>query len=383
MLPVPLDSYFQRIADENEPDSGVDRAVQTALSAVSPAYGAGAWVNRFLHEFGVRERHSLAATVFSVGNITVGGTGKTPFTIWLARWLQREGKSPAVLSRGYGRKNQDQLVVVHTGRRIKAKTDRAGDEPVMIADALGDVPVIACADRYRAGRYALRRFDVDACVLDDGFQHFGLERQGEIVLLDATKPVETLKIFPRGTLREPLTALKRAHLVVLTRCDQARNLGRFAKTVKRHAPHATVVRTFLRVTAIDQMNGFKTLTPERLKNQRVVVYCAVGNPDAVHETVAGLGADVAALEADKDHAWPTRKTVEKVEKLRRKHHAKAALVTEKDAVKLHEAGALPKSFYILRTELAFASKQDEQRAIRALRARLHAKRTRGFLKSRF
>lgn len=308
---MPFEKYFHRLADSGPAASGLDRAVQSSLAAVAGFYGVGARVNRLLHENGLRPRHRLRAPVLSVGNITLGGTGKSPFCIWLARFLRQEGRLPAVLTRGYGRRNEDELVVVHDGERLQTGTRRAGDEPVMMARALRRVPVIACSDRFRGGRHAMRHFEVDTFILDDGFQHVALERQGEIVLLDATRPLDDLRVFPRGTLREPLGVLNRAHLLVLTRCDQARGSASMARRLRAQFPHATVVRTRLIVKHLRRLSNGERLDPVTLEGKRVVVACGVGNPGSVRETVKKLGARVVRLDALGDHATVAKETVVK------------------------------------------------------------------------
>lgn len=374
-----LKRLFHALADEQLPESAAARAAQAGLSAVAPLYGAGAWTNRLLHEWGLRPRRALPAVVLSVGNITLGGTGKTPFAIWLARWLRREGRVPVVLTRGYAREDEDRLVVVHDGRRLRAHTLEAGDEPVLVATALGDTPVVACADRYRAGRFALRRFACDTMLLDDGFQHVALERQGEIVLLDATRPLGGLRLFPRGTLREPLGALERAHLIVLTRCDESRRSQQMARTLRQRHPGTEVVRTRLRPTRLVRLQDGEARSLAWLSGKRVVLACGVGNPDSVRRAVEKLGALVVVQDDLADHARPTRAQVAEWERLRRHAHCHAIVVTEKDAVKLRELGNLPRRLLALGAEMEFVTREDEERAERVLRARLRVQPVRGYL----
>lgn len=377
---MPFERTYQRLADDGEASSTFDTALQKIFSVAAPAYGAGALINRYLHDLGVKDRESLAATVFSVGNITQGGTGKTPFTIWLARWLASEGKAPAVLSRGYGRKDESKLVVVHDGKRLRAKPETGGDEPVLIAKALKNTPVVVCADRVRAGRLALKKFDVSSFVLDDGFQHHHLDRQAEIVLLDSTKPLDKLKLIPRGTLREPLSVLKRAHLIVLTRCDQADTLRRFAHSVKRYAPQATICRTYLALTGYRRLSDGKVFPKDEFNGETIVVYCGVGNPGAVRRTVERSGAIVSDFHAANDHAKITEKVLKRLERMRKSGRASGILVTEKDAVKMRGLKSLPTNVYEIQAEMKFVAPRDRDLAEKALRARLHAKKTRGFLK---
>lgn len=375
-----FEKTFDKIRDEKTPTGGIGRFLQSTAGAIAPFYGVGAWMNRLLHEVGVRERRSLPAVVFSVGNITLGGTGKTPFCIWLAQWLQQEGRSPAVLTRGYGRTDEDALTVVHDGRRARASVRASGDEPSLIAEALGNVPVLACSNRYRAGRLALRKLAVDSFILDDGFQHVSLDRQGEIVLVDATRPLGRLRVFPRGTLREPLRALCRAHLIVLTRCGQAKNLKRVAAQVRRHAPGVPIVRTQLTITGLRNLSTGEVLEPAALKKQRVLLVCGVGNPDSVRQTVRALGGKVAAARYLEDHAWPAARDIRRWEELRQRSRAAWIVTTAKDAVRLEELTQTPENVLVLESRMDFMTPGDRKTAERTLRARLHAGRIRGYLK---
>ncbi|MDK2970750.1 MAG: tetraacyldisaccharide 4-kinase [Candidatus Sumerlaeota bacterium] len=377
---MPLDQLHRRIADDEIPESPLERLLQNGLAAVAPFYGAGAWTHRVLHDLGLRQRRMLPVPVFSVGNVTVGGTGKTPFTIWLTEWLREEGRRPAVLSRGYGRADEDALTIVHDGRRPRTTADEAGDEPLLIAESLGDVPVLACSDRYKAGRHALKRFAVDTLVLDDGLQHVMLGRQAEIILIDATRPPSRLRLFPRGTLREPLTVLGRAHLIVLTRCDQARGAKKLARKLAARHRSATVVSTRLVPRSLRNVRTGEKHTLEKIKGARVLVACGVANPDSVRKTVEKLGARVVRLRALPDHAEPSRREVERWETQRRKARADYIVVTEKDAVKLREHSNLPARILSLEVGMAFATPRDGAAAKKVLRARLHSRPVRGLLR---
>jgi tetraacyldisaccharide 4'-kinase len=375
-----LEKLHRRIADEAAAGNAFERALQHGLGAVAPVYGAAAWTNRLLHEVGVRKRRSLPAVVLSVGNLTVGGTGKTPFTAWLAEWLAGEGRRPAVLARGYGRQDEEALTVVHDGRHLRAPARQAGDEPVMLAMALEKVPVLACADRWRAGRFALRKFAVDALVLDDGLQHVALERQAEIILVDATRPLSRLRLFPRGTLREPLGVLARAHLIVLTRCDDEARTRRMADRLRKRYPSATVVRTRLAPSGLRRLATGEPVGLEALSGRKAVVACGVGRPEAVRRTVESLGARVVHLEALEDHAWPTVSQVHGWEVRRRRARADAVVVTAKDAVKIAELPEIPRSILVLDVQIDFVTPKDREAAERALRARLRTTPVRGYLR---
>jgi tetraacyldisaccharide 4'-kinase len=159
--------------------------------------------------------------VVSIGNLTLGGTGKTPLTMWVARWYQQQGVRVAVLSRGYGARPAARCRVVSSGHGPLLAWQEAGDEPYLLACALPGVPVLIGKDRYGTGRYACEQFGAQVVILDDGFQHHALQRDLDIVLIDASNPFGSGTLFPRGILREPLRALRRAHAIVLTRVELA------------------------------------------------------------------------------------------------------------------------------------------------------------------
>ncbi len=373
-----LYSFFERIKDEKEPDGSVDAALQKTLGAASAFYGAGASVNRLAYATGLRARRVLPATVLSVGNITLGGTGKTPFTVWLARWLREEGRRPAILTRGYGREDEDRLVVVHNGKRRKAELADAGDEPFLLAERLENTPILAAADRYRAGRAAIRHFEVDTLVLDDGFQHHALARNGDIVLVDALRPLSELRVFPRGTLRESPRVLAHAHLIVVTRADIAENLRSVMRQIRRFAPSVPIVRTAMKITGARRVVDEEPVDLDTLRGERVAVACAVGNPDSVRLGLEKEGIEVAAMRQFPDHEPIPRRDIVSLSRLRKARRYKAIIVTEKDAVKI-DSTRIPKSLVSIRTELEFLTPKDRRLAEKVLRARLAARLVRGFL----
>jgi tetraacyldisaccharide 4'-kinase len=171
--------------------------------------------------------------VISVGNITLGGTGKTPAVIQIAKVLQGLGKRVAVISRGYGRKNEDEVLVVSDGRNVKTDPRLFGDEPVLIASSLPGAAVIVGADRYRAGQAALDQFRPDVLILDDGYQHVRLKRDLNIVLIDAADPFGSGRLFPAGILREPLQELARADVVLITNAGGGRALDGVRRVIER------------------------------------------------------------------------------------------------------------------------------------------------------
>src|SRR5687768_10961141 len=195
------------------------------LPPLSALYGAVTRTRLALYQRGTFHTTKLGRPVISVGNITAGGTGKTPLVEWVARNVAGAGKNVCILTRGYGRDNPQRQVVVSDGKTILATPAEAGDEPFLLATKLlGSAAVICNADRISAGRFAIETLGADCFVLDDGFQHLRLARDLNIVTIDATNPWGGGQLLPYGRLREPVSNLSRADCVVLTRCDQAENL---------------------------------------------------------------------------------------------------------------------------------------------------------------
>ena len=227
------------------------RSLAACLLSVSHAYSAGMRFWRWTYLSGLRKRKRLARPVISIGNLTVGGTGKTPFTICLARSLQQKGYRPAIISRGYKRRGDRRAMIVSDGSGIHSNAYWAGDEPVLMAGALPGVPVVVGSDRFEAGKLAITRFNPDMLLLDDAFQHLRLYRDLDILLMDAAQPLGNGFVFPRGTLREPADAAGRADVVVMTRADagavkqHSGTIGRQNPRFLFHTMHKPVVREVL------------------------------------------------------------------------------------------------------------------------------------------
>jgi len=261
----------------------------------------------------------LPVPVISVGNLTVGGTGKTPFVIDLVRRLDALGFSPAVIARGYG-----------------ATPGEPNDEQKLIQKNCPSVPCVSDPDRRRAGEVACERLGADVVVLDDGFQHRRLARDLDIVLIDATCPFGYGHVLPRGLLREPVIGLRRAHLVVLTRCDRVSHaeLARIEARMRELAPDAAHLKCIHRVTAVVQLDG-KELEGG-LDRKRVVLFAGIAHPQSFVATVSSLGADVVAKSWFRDHHRYTRRNLQYLLSADRFPQHDFLVTTEKDAVKLSE-----------------------------------------------
>jgi len=278
----------------------------------------------------------LAAPVVSVGNLTFGGTGKTPTVIALVRDLVRRGRRPAVLTRGYGRTGSDPVVLV--GPEPKATVATAGDEPLELAWRLPGVPVVVDADRTRGGIEALTR-GADVLVLDDGFQHLQLDRDLNIVLVDAGDPWGGGRLPPSGRLREPLSGLARADAVVVTKVgsDPEAILADVRQVVWQHAPGIPVLAARLEPTVVRRGEG--VAGPKVLTGQRVLAVAGLGRPDGFADLLRAAGAEIVETRWFPDHH---RFTETEVGAAVDAAEAVGAVVvtTAKDAVKMAKGSAV-------------------------------------------
>jgi len=277
--------------------------------------GAVAFRNRQYDRGGRITR--LSVPVISVGNITVGGTGKTPFVMEVIRRLQLRSRRPAVVSRGY-----------------KSAGGEPNDEERVIRRHCPEVPVIADPDRASGGRLACEKFGANVIVLDDGFQHRRLARDLDIVLVDTTRPFGFDHVLPRGLLREPLEGLRRADLLVLTRCEQASadELRRIEDRLRGFAPGVPIIRCTHSVRGIESLGGVPL--EDELRGRRVMVFAGIARPEAFLRTVRGLGAEVVGECWWSDHHHYQALDIARVARLRSDIQADFLAITEKDAVKL-------------------------------------------------
>jgi tetraacyldisaccharide 4'-kinase len=300
---------------------------------VSIFYCLGLRLTRLAHRLGVFPTRSLPARVISVGNLTLGGTGKTPVVILIAGILRDQGLKPAVLSRGYGGNSEEKINVVCDGKKVLLSADVAGDEPVMIAGRLKNIPVLTGKDRFLTGLHALENFGVDTLILDDGFQHLALKRDLNILLFDQEKPFGNGHLFPAGELREPVGASDRADLVCLTRCKENGTFGsgRAMPEVPKNVP---MIETALRVKSLVRLDNQETMGAEILQDQPVAAFCGIAKPGDFHETLETAGAQVVFFSAFPDHHRYVANDLEIIEREARKRDAKYILVSEKDSVKI-------------------------------------------------
>lgn len=335
-----------------------------AFAPFSVAYGAAGRARRALYRAGVLNVEHIAAPVLSVGNITAGGTGKTPLVEWLARATAREGRRVCILTRGYGRSEAGKRVLVSDGERILAEAFEGGDEPRLLAENLRGqmIAVVSDANRVAAARWAIEHLRSDAFILDDGFQHLRIARDLNILTIDATDPWGGMRLLPRGRLREPPGELKRADLIVITRVESAvdvEDLRARAESLSGGRPvllTRTATRRIKLLATTDQEANMPTHEIESVP-QPLAAFCAIGNPGAFFAHARREGLHLGHTRSFADHHVYKQSDIDLCVREATQHGARALLTTAKDAVKLRALNfALP--CYVLEIALKF---DDEQR----------------------
>ena len=347
------------------------------LIPLSWLYGLMVSIRNRLYAAGVFKARRLPCRVISVGNVTVGGTGKTPAVIAIAKHLQQQNIRVAILLRGYKRASRERVTIVSDGDRVCATLKESGDEAYMLARHLNGVPIVVGRRRYEAGRVALERFDVDVLLLDDGFQHRQLARDVDILTVpvgrDLVGSVERRmdgdpispssqyggeKLLPAGDLREPFTALRRANIILLTHTDtvdmlrltknatptsmlKARVLGQIKATLQQLAPNALILESVhqpVRLYPLVPKQVFEEMEflhiEKTLAGKRILAVCGIGNPDAFVATLRQYSPAHVALLAFPDHHVYTERDMAEIDTAFETSQSDLIVTTRKDEQKL-------------------------------------------------
>ncbi len=329
---------------------------------LSRIYGKLTDLRNHLYDRGVLHAFSLGARTISVGNITAGGTGKTPMVAYIAVLLAARGEKVCILTRGYGRKDAGRRELVSDFEDVLADPASAGDEPIELANRLlGKAIVIADADRVSAAEWARRKFGVTAFILDDGFQHRRARRDVDIVCIDATDPFGGGRTLPGGRLREPLANLARADVVVITRADLAGDVTNLRSEISKLSAGATIFEARNEIVSVTDLEEFHAKQPQPIRraedpwatplkaisasetgglNQiRFAAFCGLGNPEnffkQVRNETEGPGRfELSFTRAFPDHYVYSRSDIAALERTAKESGVTAFLTTAKDAVKL-------------------------------------------------
>jgi tetraacyldisaccharide 4'-kinase len=322
------------------------------LGLLSALYGAGLSCKKYFH----RNPDKLPAKVISIGNLTLGGTGKTPAVISVAQEAKKRGHQPCILTRGYRGKAKDISFVSKGGKPLLGPVE-AGDEACLMAESLRGVTIIKGKDRFRAGTAVFDNAHLAIVnlqhpplfILDDGFQHWKLHRDADVLLIDATNPFGNEKLFPEGIMREPFSALKRAHIIVITKADKAPegaviSITRKVKQYNRYAPVFTAAhRATGLVSASGEVKGL-----DSLKDKQIYAFSGIANPTYFQSTLTSAGAHIAQFKKFRDHHKYSQKDIKEIQK---NSAGLDIITTEKDLVKLKEL-EMPDNLSALKIEFS-------------------------------
>ncbi len=325
------------------------------LSPASLLFGAVAKTRRTLYAKGFLKSNKLAAKVISVGNITVGGTGKTPLVVFIAKVLAEKGEKVCILTRGYGRENANQRLLVSDGEKILANVKESGDEPFESAEKLlGISLVLADKNRASAGTWAIKNLGITAFILDDGFQHIQLERNLNIVCIDATNPFGNGKLLPAGILREPLESLKRADVIVVTRANLMETGELRIENLLSEIKQFTDSPIFI--------SQNKIILNSQFLNLNSFAFCGLGNPENFFSQLRQDNFNVVATKIFRDHHNYSQQDADEIGQIAKENNAEILLTTAKDAVKLRNLKfELP--LEIVESELIFDDEQGFKKLI--------------------
>jgi tetraacyldisaccharide 4'-kinase len=358
------------------------RIVRGFLHALSRAYAAIIKARRFLYNVRILRDSTLGVQVIAVGNLTVGGTGKTPVVEKFASALRDQGRSVAILSRGYRSKPQpihqwliNKILlredttpprVVSDGKSLLLDSEMAGDEPYMLASNLKDVIVLVDKDRVKSGRYAIEKFGCDTLLLDDGFQYWKLKgRRHDVVLVDRQSPFGNERLLPRGTLREPPSHLARANWIFITKSDG--KTDELRRRIAEINPAAGIIECIHHPLYLEDVFTGNRIGLEFFKGRKVSALSGIAQPESFEESLVQLGAELVYSRKFADHHRFTQLEVIKAINRSKKKLAEAIITTQKDAVRFPKIDRRDLPIYFMRVEIKILSgAEDFQDCVRKI-----------------
>ncbi len=327
---------------------------------LSVIYGSMVTARAGAYTWGLFKGKRLPGFVMSIGNITVGGTGKTPAVLMLAEWARKQNYRVAVLSRGYKGRFEGDVLEVSDGKSVKARPSESGDEPYMMARRLENIPVIVSKSRLLAGQYAHEKFQSDFFLLDDGFQHLGLHRDLDVVLLDSHNPFGNGYVLPYGRLREPISALKRANVFVITRSVDDSSYEKLATKLHEKFPGKPVFRSkHIPRSFVLPDSSVSTNDVSILKDKRVVAFSGIANSRPFVQTLQQIGTEVVEFRDFGDHHVYSLDELEGLIRLSESVRADYMVTTEKDWVKMESMGIHKENIGYLTIEFQIMDREKE------------------------
>ncbi|MBL9152024.1 MAG: tetraacyldisaccharide 4'-kinase [Verrucomicrobiales bacterium] len=343
------------------------------LGILSKVYGWLVDFRLWLYRNRILRERNLGCLVVSIGNLTVGGTGKTPVVEKFARSLQDGGRRVAILSRGYksvkkpllqriigkiqGKNEINPPRVVSDGRQLLLDSRTAGDEPYMLAANLKDIPVVVDKDRVKSGKHAISELNCDTLLLDDGLQYLKLRHRLDIVLVDRWQPFGTEKLLPRGTLREPAKNLKRASYIFITKCNGEPN-DELKERIRKYNRTAEIIECEHRPLHLQHIESRETLPLSELQNKRVGTISAIAVPESFEQGIRKLGANLVATKRFLDHHRFTEQEILTFINCCVESEVDMIVTTEKDSVRFPRLGRLDVPIYFLRVEIGILSNEE-------------------------
>jgi tetraacyldisaccharide 4'-kinase len=373
-----VEQYVLDVIFERRRDFGA-KLTSLFLLGLSKLYEAGVQVRLFLWRNRIFRDHTLGCQVVSIGNLTVGGTGKTPVVEIFARALQQAGRRVAILSRGYKSAlrplwqrflakvtfQEDKIPpkVVSDGRSLLLDSEQAGDEPYMLASNLKDVVVLVDKNRVKSGRYAIKRFGCDTLLLDDGFQYLPLKSRLDICLIDRNAPFGNHFLLPRGTLREPISNLKRAHYIFITKSSE-RGSTKLRKAIRQFNTTAEIIECAHHPLYLQDVFTGERHDLELLRGIDVAAISGIAVPESFEDGLRALGAKVIYAKRYADHHRFSQQEIINMINRSLKRGAAAILTTEKDAVRFPKIDRRDIPIYYLRVEIRIvAGAKDFEEAV--------------------
>ena len=311
-------------------------------------YGCIIYLRNLFYDLGWFTTEDFKLPIISVGNITTGGSGKTPLVMYLVNLLIKNGKNPGIVSRGYGRKSQG-LVVVHNGKEMKAKVESAGDEPFLMATILKSVPVIVCEDRREAIRHLVNSSTVNIIIMDDGFQHRKVKRDLDIITISANDTKNDYRLLPWGKLREPIKNINRSNALVVTKTDDftpPNMLAEFQSVFKGNSIVSSIISVLMRYDS----SGYHKSLPS---SEVFFAFCGIGEPDSFFKSIKQLDIKSGGKRIFPDHQEYTKSVIMELSVQIKSSNCTAIITTEKDLVKLPDSFLDEFDTFVIKIEMEF------------------------------